>query len=88
MQLNIYNNSLVANSQDVAQVEVRIVDANGNVVPTSNNLVTFSIEGEGKLIGVDNGNPQDHNSYKINKRNAFNGLCFAIVQSTGNARQN
>lgn len=49
------------------------------------NLVTFSVEGEGKLIGVDNGNPQDHNSYKINKRNAFNGLCFAIVQSTQKA---
>ena len=83
IQLNVYNDTIVANSQNIAQIEVRIVDSEGNVVPTANNLVTFSIEGEGKIIGVDNGNPRDHNSYKISRRNAFNGLCFVIVQSSG-----
>lgn len=82
LQLNIDMDSLTANSQDVAHIEVRVVDADGNIVPTANNLVKFFIEGEGKIIGVDNGNPQDHNSYKINQRNAFNGLCLAIIQST------
>ena len=81
IQLNVYKDTIVSNAQDVAQIEVRIVDSEGNVVPTANNLVTFSVGGEGKIIGVDNGNPQDHNTYKINKRNAFNGLCFVIVQS-------
>ena len=75
---------LIANSQDVVQVEVQIIDPDGNIIPTANNLITFSVEGEGKIIGVDNGNPQDHNSYKINRRNAFNGLCFVIIQSTNN----
>lgn len=81
LRLKINSDSLIANSQDVAHIEVQIVDSDGNVVPTADNLVIFSIEGEGKIIGVDNGNPQDHQSYKINQRNVFNGLCLAIVQS-------
>ncbi len=82
IHLNVYKNTLIANSQDVSQIEVEIVDDDSNVVQTADNLVTFSIEGEGKIIGVDNGNPQDHNSYKLNWRKVFNGLCLVIIQST------
>jgi len=85
LRLIIDNDSLTANSQDVLHVEVQVVDADGNIVPTADNLVKFFIEGEGKIIGVDNGNPQDHNSYKISRRNAFNGLCLSIIQSTNKA---
>ena len=84
IQLKVYKDSIIADSRDVAQIEIQIVDSENNVVPTANNLVAFSVEGEGKIIGVDNGNPQDHNSYKNNRRNAFNGLCFVIVQTTNN----
>jgi beta-galactosidase len=44
-------------------------------------MINFSIEGEGKIIGVDNGNPFDHDSYKIPQRKVFNGLGLVIVQS-------
>jgi len=75
----------INSNRDVSIVKVEIVDTNGNVVPTANNLVHFAIEGEGKIIGVDNGNPLDHNSFKILEREAFNGLCMAIVQASGEA---
>jgi beta-galactosidase len=42
----------------------------------------FTVEGEGRLIGVDNGDPLSHEDFKTNRRRAFNGLCMAIVQST------
>ena len=64
---------------------MEVVDAEGNIVPTADNNIMFSIKGEGKIIGVDNGNPADHSSYQSSDRNAFNGLCLAVVQSTGNA---
>jgi beta-galactosidase len=54
-------------------------------VPSSENDITFQIEGEGALIGVDNGDPQSHEDYKATHRKAFDGLCLAIVQSTQNA---
>jgi beta-galactosidase len=43
------------------------------------------VEGEGRLIGVDNGDPLSHEDFKTNRRRAFNGLCMAIVQSTASA---
>jgi len=74
---------ITADRQDVAHVIVRIMDAQGRVVPTADHEVCFEIQGEGKLIGVDNGNPLSHEDFKSNRRKAFNGLCLAIVQSTG-----
>jgi beta-galactosidase len=54
-------------------------------VPTADNEVTFEMQGEGKIIGVDSGNPESHEYFKGNRRKAFRGLCLAIVQSTAKA---
>jgi beta-galactosidase len=54
----------------------------GRVAPTADNKVAFEIQGEGKMIGVDAGNPMSHEDYKGKSVKAFNGLCLAIVQST------
>ena len=62
-------------------VAVEVVDAQGRVVPTASNLVTFNISGNGRLIGVGNGDPSCHEPDKADKRSAFNGLCMAFVQS-------
>jgi beta-galactosidase len=74
-----------SDNRDVAHVKVEIVDKDGNVVPAADNKVFFTVEGPAKIIGVDNGNPYDHNSMKINERNAFHGLCLSIIQTTGKA---
>ncbi len=71
-----------ADERDVSMVKVEIVDADGNVVPSADNLVQFKIEGEGKIIGVDNGNPRDLSSFQSPERKAFNGLCLVVIQST------
>jgi len=75
---------ITADRRDVAHIVVKILDAHGRVVPTADNEVSFEILGEGKLIGLDNGNPQSHEDFMSNRRKAFNGLCLAIVQSTSN----
>lgn len=78
-----------ADAQDIVNVRVEIVDENGLVVPTANNAIEFKVEGEGVLIGTDNGNPQDKTQMKSNQRAAYNGLALAVVQSTeksGNIR--
>ncbi|MCJ7446967.1 MAG: DUF4982 domain-containing protein [Bacteroidales bacterium] len=70
-----------ADNQDVAHVRVEIIDSKGNVVPTADNLIQYRITGSGRLIGLDNGNPTDHEPYKSDKRKVFNGLGLAIVQA-------
>lgn len=74
--------SLDADRRDVAHLAVQIQDAQGRLAPLADNAVEFRIEGQGKLIGVDNGDPRSLESYKASRRKAFNGLCLAIVQST------
>lgn len=76
-----------ADSRDVCHITVQIVDEKGIFVPTADNLITFEIEGAGRIIGVGNGNPASHEDFKSNRRKTFNGLCLAIVQSTTEAGQ-
>jgi len=74
-----------ADGNDVALVHADVVDDKGNVVPDAANQLTFDVKGSGKLIGVDNGNPRDDDSFKLNSRKAFNGHAFAVIQSAGPA---
>ena len=74
-----------ADGEDVAMFAVEVQDAQGSVVPVADNQVTFRASGEGKLIGVGNGDPTSHESDKGTSRRAFCGLCMAIVQSTKTA---
>jgi len=74
-------NTLKADGCDVAIIRVAIKDDKGRVVPTADNMVKFSIEGPGKIIGTGNGNPTSHESDKASQRMAFNGYCLVLVQS-------
>ena len=79
--LNSDVNMLKADGCDVAIIKIAIKDAKGRVVPTANNLVKFSIEGPGRIIGTGNGNPSSHEPDKATQRMAFNGYCLVLVQS-------
>ena len=72
---------LAADGQDLAVVNVTIVDAQGRTVPMADNKVTFAVSGPGNVIGVGNGDPSCHEPDKASERSAFNGLCMAILQS-------
>ena len=61
-----------------------MVDSNGTIVPGADNLVKFQIDGPGAIVGVDNGNPISHDSFKIPQRKAFHGKCLVVVQSADN----
>ena len=62
-------------------VPVSILDAKGRLVANASNRVLFELEGNGRLLGVGNGNPSDHNPDRASKRNAFNGHCLAVIQA-------
>jgi len=83
--LSVDRDAIAADRRDVAHFTVKILDEQGRVVPSADNEVSFAIEGEGKLIGVDSGNLASDEDYKGTRRKAFRGLCLAIVQSTAKA---
>jgi beta-galactosidase len=71
-----------ADGEDLSFVNVKITDQDGNLCPHADNLVTFDIQGDGKLAAVGNGNPTSLESYIEPRRKAFHGLCLLIVKST------
>jgi beta-galactosidase len=74
-----------ADGEDVVMFAVEVQDAQGRVVPITDNVVNFRVSGAGKLIGVGNGDPTDHESDKATVRKAFCGHCMALVQSAKKA---
>jgi len=77
--------NLFADGRGVAHLTVRVVDARGDVVPGTTNRISFDVQGAASLIGVDNGNPADHDSYKEPQRHAYRGRVLAVLQSTRDA---
>jgi beta-galactosidase len=82
IRLSPDRNEINADSQDIANIKVEVIDENGLVVPDADNLIVFKVEGEGVLSGTDNGNPQDKTQMQSKQRNAFNGLALAVIKST------
>jgi beta-galactosidase len=72
---------LRADGQDALVVAVSILDAKGRLVPDANNQVRFQLSGGGRILGVGNGNPSDHDPDRASERNAFHGHCIAIIQA-------
>ena len=70
---------VLADQEDAALVAVEVVDADGNVVSTADNRVSFRVEGEGRVVGVGNGDPSDHDPDTATYRRAFNGKCMVLV---------
>jgi beta-galactosidase len=72
-----------ADGKDLSFVTIRIVDVKGTLVPHADNMIHFKISGAGTIAGMDNGNETDHESFKGDQHEAFNGLCLAVIQSDG-----
>ena len=75
---------ITADGKDLSYIHYEIVDGEGNVVPTANNLVHFNLHGQGQIVGVDNGEQASRERYKAQadgtwQRRAFNGKGVVIV---------
>ncbi len=81
--------NILADGCDVAVITVEIQDAKGRIVPTACPTLTLRLKGEGRILGVGNGDPmylgKDHpeeldcHEFQIP---AFNGLAQVLIQSS------
>lgn len=78
--------AIAADGRDVSVINVTVQDDKGREVPDAMDFIEFDITGEGKIIGVGNGNPASTEPDKILNgkyhRNLFNGKCQVIIQSS------
>jgi len=87
--LTPYKTTMLADGKDATVMNVTVIDKEGREVPDADNMIRFKIEGDGKIIGVGNGDPSSHELDKCIdgtwQRSLFNGKCQVIVQSTTKA---
>lgn len=69
-----------ADGKDLSFVTVCVTDQDGLTVPHAKNRITFQIEGPGRIVATDNGDPANLVPFPSPHREAFNGLCLAIVR--------
>lgn len=80
---------VIRNGRDhLAYIHANIVDEYGVMNPDAQNNITFTLEGNGEIVGVDNGDPASNERYKAQhdgswQRKAFNGKALVIVKSDG-----
>ena len=82
IELSVDRTSLSADGVSVMQAEIRIADAQGRLVPDACPQLDFELEGDGEIIGIDNGQPECHEQWKETKgRHAFNGMAYAVIRA-------
>jgi beta-galactosidase len=81
IRLTADRSEIDADGEDVAIIKVEALDKDGRAVPTASNFIGFKISGEGKFLGVGNGDPNCPESDKEPHRSLFNGLAQLMVQS-------
>ena len=84
--------TIKADGRDLAVVTIEIQDQKGRLVPNACPKLTFRLEGNGRILGVGNGDPmylgEDHPKEKDCKTfsiPAFNGLAQILIQSSDEA---
>lgn len=85
LTVSVNREKMEANGSDLAYLTVNVEDANGVIVPTAKNRVTFKVEGSGVLAGLDNGVQADHQSFLDGDRAAHAGQLVGIVRAAKNA---
>lgn len=73
---------ITADGRSLAFVTVTVEDAMGQFVPNANNRIRFNVSGAGRLVGLDNGDSTDYDSYKGDNRKLFSGKLIAIIEAT------
>jgi hypothetical protein len=75
---------LHADGYDVAHLIVQMVDMDGNPVKTVDKEIRFELEGDARLLGVDNGSNKSTQDYQSDRLVTSQGSCLAIIQSNRN----
>ena len=79
IRLTANKSEIEANGTDVIMVEIALEDEEGHMVENAANRVDVQVTGAGRLIGLDNGDSTDYDSFKGTSRRLFSGRLRAVI---------
>ena len=74
-----------ADGKDLAYINVRVVDKDGNLCPMDNRMIQFSVKGNGSYKAAANGDPTSLDLFHKPQMPLFYGQLTTIVQSSEEA---
>src|SRR5207249_3651857 len=69
-----------ADGNDLSFVTVTVEDSAGVPVPTAEPLVRFRVAGDGRIVGVDNGDQISHEPFQADHVRLFEGKALVIIR--------
>ena len=75
------NTEARADGREMLFLQIGAQDIDGNPVDNACDRVTVEVSGAGRLVGLDNGDSTDFDSYKGVSRRLFNGKLLAMIQA-------
>lgn len=81
LALNSETNTWRADGMDLQFVRVRAVDKKGRRVPSVQQLLNFEVEGDARIVAVDNGDLCSDELHTGNKRTLYNGSALVILRA-------
>lgn len=82
IELEVDRNVIKADGKDIAFVNVKVVDKNGNICPDDTRKINFKVKGKGVFRAAANGNPVSLELFHLPQMQLFSGQLTALVQST------
>ncbi|TMI73091.1 MAG: glycoside hydrolase family 2 protein [Bacteroidetes bacterium] len=81
LTLNADRYLISADGEDLSFIRATVTDEKGLAVPVATNSITFSVDGPGKIVATDNGDPADLLAFASKERTAYSGMALVIVRS-------
>ena len=73
---------MIANGEDLAFVQVEVIDKKGNLCPNAEIKLSAAVTGQGSLAAMGNANIKDTDSYVNNTHKTWKGRALVIVRSS------
>ncbi|HYG22562.1 MAG TPA: beta-galactosidase GalB [Verrucomicrobiae bacterium] len=71
---------ILSDGSDLSFVTLTITDEDGSMAPSAGNRIRFEVAGPGEIVATDNGDPTSFEPFQSPARNAFSGVCLAIIR--------
>ncbi len=70
-------------SDEHIQIEVELKDKNGNIASADDKVIYYQLIGDGEILGIENGKPDDLTCYAEKFRSTFNGKAIVYLRKAG-----
>ncbi len=81
VKVKITKDNTLKEKADYYFFELSVTDQAGRECPTAANVIKISLKGDAKIAGIDNGNPQNFQSFRSESIPLFNGKAMVIIHS-------